>query len=94
MISYLGNCRANSANVGVNKFFKRQFIMDIQEATSTLFNLASKYRDEKAIEAVKLVEEKFTSTNKQSTPLCDKCQRNADNSCKVDVKCVYFIPIE
>jgi len=37
--------------------------MNIQEATSTLFNLASKYRDEKAIEAVKLVEEKFTSTN-------------------------------
>lgn len=34
------------------------------------------------------------SPNKQSTPLCDGCQRNADNSCKVDVKCVYFIPME
>jgi len=34
------------------------------------------------------------TNNKQSTPLCDKCQRNADNSCKVDVKCVYFIPME
>ena len=41
-----------------------------------------------------LVDGQKPTTNKQSTPLCDKCQRNADNSCKVDVKCVYFIPIE
>jgi len=32
--------------------------------------------------------------NKQSTTLCEKCQRNAENSCKVETKCVYFIPIE
>lgn len=42
----------------------------------------------------KLEEVFHTSSNKQSTPLCEGCQRNADNSCRVETKCVYFIPME
>lgn len=50
--------------------------MDIREATSTLFNMATKYQDDKAIEAVLLIEKTFTSTNTGNLKLpqcCDDC---------------------
>ena len=83
--------------VGVNKFFLGDYM-------ATLFNdilyairgrcICDESASVAAAEVAELVAKKLTSTNKQSTPLCENCQRKADNSCKVETKCVYFIPIE
>jgi hypothetical protein len=63
--------------VGVNKFFSGGY-MDLEDAVAILKDevrsKCSAYADRALAEILPLVEEKFTSTNKQETPLtCSEC---------------------